>query len=134
MKKYQDLVGDDTKFNFNENSNKFENENKHEIFLKTENNIDQIASRDNEINNLVNSINELATIFKDLQSLVLEQGTILDRIDYNIETSLDNSSQAHKELKKADENMKSNCYRNSNITLILIIFIFAILIFYKYTR
>jgi len=134
MKKYQDLVGDDTKFNFNENSNKFENENKHEIFLKTDNNIDQIASRDNEINNLVNSINELATIFKDLQSLVLEQGTILDRIDYNIETSLDNSSQAHKELKKADENMKSNCYRNSNITLILIIFIFAILIFYKYTR
>jgi syntaxin 16 len=132
MNKYQDLVGDDTKYNFNEKSNKYENKN--ENFLKTENNIDHIASRDNEINNLVNSINELATIFKDLQSLVLEQGTILDRIDHNIDTSLSNSSQAHKELIKSDENMKSNCYRNSNITLILIIFILTVLIFYKYTR
>jgi syntaxin 16 len=134
MRKYQELVGDDTKYNFNDKSNKMESTDKKVVnFLKTENKAEEILNnRDNEIGNLVNSINELANIFKHLQSLVLDQGTILDRIDHNIETAITNTSEAHKELKKADENMKSNCYRNTNMTLILIIFVLAVLIIFKY--
>jgi len=135
MKKYQELVGDNTEYNFNEKSNEIESSKKNfGNFLKTENKSEDILNnRDNEIGNLVNSINELANIFKHLNTLVLEQGTILDRIDHDIETAFSNSSQAHKELKKADENMKSNCYRNTNMTLILIIFLLAVLNIFKYT-
>jgi len=30
----------------------------------------------------------LATLFKEMQTLVIEQGTIVDRIDYNVEQAL----------------------------------------------
>lgn len=48
--------------------------------------------RNKEIKTLVSTINDLAVLFKELSVLVVEQGTILDRIDYNIEC-------AHKDTK-----------------------------------
>lgn len=54
--------------------------------------------KDEEIQNLVKSINDLASIFKDLSVLVIEQGTILDRIDYNVQEAKDNVQIAVKEL------------------------------------
>ena len=35
------------------------------------------------------SVSELAGIFKEIQVLVIDQGTILDRIDFNIEMASD---------------------------------------------
>jgi syntaxin 16 len=54
--------------------------------------------RNIEINNLVTSINDLAVLFKELSVLVIEQGTILDRIDYNIEEALDHTIKGEKQL------------------------------------
>jgi syntaxin 16 len=54
--------------------------------------------KNEEINGLVKSINDLAVIFKDISVLVVEQGTILDRIDYNIYEAKDNMVEANKHL------------------------------------
>ena len=49
------------------------------------------------------SILELNTLFKDLASLVLDQGTILDRIDYNVEQSVIKIKSAFQHVQKAEK-------------------------------
>lgn len=44
-----------------------------------------IRDRDQEIVAIAKSIEELSQIFKELAVLVIDQGTVLDRIDYNME-------------------------------------------------
>jgi syntaxin 16 len=48
----------------------------------------------------VKSINGLAEVFKEINQLVIDQGTILDRIDYNIEQTNVHMESAHGELVK----------------------------------
>jgi syntaxin 16 len=55
----------------------------------------------------VKSINDLASIFKDLSVLVIEQGTILDRIDYNVQEAKDNVEGAVKELTEVQQRESS---------------------------
>ncbi|KAN0035617.1 hypothetical protein ACTA71_004900 [Dictyostelium dimigraforme] len=44
----------------------------------------EITTRAKEIKNIVKSVNDLSALFQDLSLLVAQQGTILDRIDYNL--------------------------------------------------
>ena len=101
-------------------------------FLSTQENNEQLRRRDNELNNLLESVNELAELFKEMQSLVMEQGTILDRIDYNIDIASINISQGKKNIVKADKHMKNNCFRNVIIVLLICIFIEAVLLILKF--
>ncbi|CAK9794692.1 Stx16 [Anthophora quadrimaculata] len=64
--------------------------------------------REEQIGNIVQSIAELRHIFKDLASMVQDQGTILDRIDYNIEQTQVQVQEGYKQLKKADSYQRAN--------------------------
>ena len=62
------------------------------------NNDATIMQREREINDIAKGIIELADIFKDLSNMVIDQGTMLDRIDYNVERMAVDVKAADKEL------------------------------------
>jgi len=57
-----------------------------------------IMQREREITDIAKGIIELADIFKELQTMVIDQGTMLDRIDYNVEMLNVNVKEADKEM------------------------------------
>ena len=133
-KKYKDLVGeDDPNLEINPYMKEEENIQK-ENFLMTDNSQHILKKRDNELNLLLNSVQDLAGIFKDMQSLVMEQGSILDRIDYNIDIASTNVVKGKNSLIKANEYHKNNCFRNIIIVLIVCIFIEAFMLIFKFIK
>jgi syntaxin 16 len=66
-----------------------------------------VQSRDQEILKIAQSIEELGTIFKELAVLVIDQGTILDRIDYNMEAVVEHTKTGIQQLEKAEKHQKS---------------------------
>lgn len=65
-----------------------------------------INERNKEIEELVNSINDLATMFKDLQTLIIEQSEVFDRIDYNMDQAVIKTDKGVEQLKKAEVEQK----------------------------
>ena len=111
--------------------NEEDDEQKNFLYTKDDDMNIQIKKREEDIDILVKSINELSGIFKDLQNIVQEQGTILDRIDYNINISYENSQQGLKYIKKAEQHNNESCFRNAILLLFIIIFVETILIIWK---
>ena len=66
-----------------------------------------VRERDEEIQKIARSIQELSDIFKELAVLVIDQGTILDRIDFNMEQVVEHVEEGIKQLEKAEEYQKS---------------------------
>jgi syntaxin 16 len=66
-----------------------------------------VQSRDQEIVKIAQSIEELGSIFKELAVLVIDQGTILDRIDYNMEAVVEHTKTGIKQLEKAEKSQKN---------------------------
>lgn len=69
-------------------------------------------ARTKEIEEIVSSTNELAALFKELSVLVIDQGTILDRIDAHIEESLQHTKKGKKHLVEAKKASESSRARN----------------------
>ena len=92
---------------------------------------DETARRSKEITNIAKSINELAVLFKDLSVLVVEQGTILDRIDYNVLEAKEAMEKADVHLQKTVEIEASGRARGCIYTLTFLIFVCLLLMFLK---
>uniref|UniRef100_A0A3P9CIB9 Syntaxin-1A n=1 Tax=Maylandia zebra TaxID=106582 RepID=A0A3P9CIB9_9CICH len=63
--------------------------------------MNEIETRHNEIIKLENSIRELHDMFMDMDMLVESQGEMIDRIEYNVEHSVDYVERAVSDTKKA---------------------------------
>jgi len=57
-----------------------------------------ISHREREIEDIAQSIIDLANIFQEIQTMVIDQGSMLDRIDYNVERMATDVKAADKEL------------------------------------
>lgn len=67
-----------------------------------------VQVREKEVMNIVKSIVDLNAVYKDLSNLVEEQGTVLDRIDYNIESTQTKVYEGFKQLQKAEKYQRAN--------------------------
>ncbi|KGU29577.1 syntaxin 16 [Candida albicans P78042] len=92
------------------------------------NNIQYLQQREREISKLAHGIIEISTIFKEMESMVIEQGTILDRIDYNLVNTVQDLKQADKELIKAHHYQKRST--KCKIIFFLSLCVFALLMIF----
>ncbi|KAF8326604.1 t-SNARE, partial [Cantharellus anzutake] len=91
----------------------------------------ELEQRNREIAEIAKSITQLADIFKDLQNMVIDQGTILDSIEYNVEQTSRHVSEAVKELDIATKYQRNTGRRKCIFLLILIIFGLVIVLIFK---
>lgn len=88
-------------------------------------------NEDVELGALLQRAAEVRDIFAELSNLIIEQGTIIDRIDYNISESLDNANLAHKELERAARHQSKSRMWLCVIILTVIVIILLLCIVMK---
>ncbi|CDU24637.1 related to TLG2-member of the syntaxin family of t-SNAREs [Sporisorium scitamineum] len=91
----------------------------------------EIAQRSREIDEIAKSIQELALLFSDLQNLVIDQGTMLDRIDYNVELMGREMQGAVQELETATRYQRRSGRRQCILFLCLLIALLVAVIVIK---
>ncbi|KZT71032.1 t-SNARE, partial [Daedalea quercina L-15889] len=93
-----------------------------------------LRRRDHELTQIAQSIASLAELFKDLSAMVIDQGTLLDSIEYNIEQTAVQMEDAVKELDTATRYQKNTGRRACIFLLLLIIFGLIIVLIFKPRR
>lgn len=86
-----------------------------------------LRSREQEMTTIVKSIAELNQIFHDINTLVINQGSVLDRIDYNVETVQHRVEEGVLALSKAEKSMRSA--RKMKLILVLSAIVILMLIY-----
>ncbi|ESR46735.1 Syntaxin-43 [Citrus sinensis] len=89
------------------------------------------VEREREIQQVVESVNELAQIMKDLSVLVIDQGTIVDRIDYNIQNVATTVDEGLKQLQKAERTQKKGGMVMCATVLVIMCFVMLVLLILK---
>jgi syntaxin 16 len=80
-----------------------------------------IAQREREIEDIAQSIIDLANIFQEIQTMVIDQGSMLDRIDYNVEKMAVEVKAADKELNVATGYQKRSMKRKVILLLVILV-------------
>jgi t-SNARE complex subunit (syntaxin) len=89
---------------------------------------DHVEERDQDIQQIHDSIIELNKIFQDVQMLINDQEVIIDRIDKNIEATVMITSQAETELIQGEIYHKKSNNKFCILALILLLVVAGVLI------
>ena len=132
LQKYHEFNGtEDSFFNLN-NYDSIETTQTQNFKSIESKELDINKDRNREIDQIVKTVNDLKEIFQEVAEMIIFQGTILDRIDYNIYESRYNIRRGNREMEETHERLKSGCLRKTNQILIICIFIMSILIIFKF--
>lgn len=94
-------------------------------------NSQMLAQREREISKLAMGILEISTIFKEMETLIVDQGSMLDRIDYNLDRTVADLKDSDKELLQAQGYQKRTTKCKIIFLLILIVFALFIILLVK---
>ncbi|CAK8572507.1 unnamed protein product [Lathyrus sativus] len=129
--------GVDLEININGSKSRFEDDdldnmifNEHQM-AKLKKSEAFTVEREKEIQQVVESVNELAQIMKDLSVLVIDQGTIVDRIDYNIQNVATTVEDGLKQLQKAERTQKKGGMVMCATVLLIMCFVMLVLLVIK---
>jgi len=81
-----------------------------------------------EILEIAKSVNELAQLFNELNILIVEQGSLLDRIDYNVEQTVTNLKSSKKHLDDAEKYQKRSTTALCILILCVLIVVCALVL------
>ncbi|KAK2463271.1 hypothetical protein APHAL10511_004926 [Amanita phalloides] len=93
-----------------------------------------LRARNRELTEIANNIAALAELFKDLSVLVIDQGTLLDSVEYNIEQTATHMQDAVTVLNVATRYQKNTGRRKCIFLLLLIIFGLILVLIFKPKR
>lgn len=114
-----------------EKSSEIEDYSKNVLQQQKSTNSRYLEQRDKEISNLAMGILEILTIFKEMESMIIDQGTLLDRIDYNLQSTAQDLKLLDKELVKAQTYQKRTTKCKLIFLLTLVVFALFMLVIVK---
>jgi syntaxin 16 len=91
-----------------------------------------VDERLKEYEKIAQSINSIHEMFKDMNQLIIDQGTILDRIDYNMTVALETMEKGNEQLHKAAELQKAGTYKLCVMFLVVLIIGFLLALLFKF--
>ncbi|XP_020878697.1 syntaxin-41 isoform X2 [Arabidopsis lyrata subsp. lyrata] len=123
--------GVDLEMNLSRNRYRPEEDDFGDMMSKIKKSEEVSVEREKEIQQVVESVNDLAQIMKDLSALVIDQGTIVDRIDYNIENVATTVEDGLKQLQKAERTQRHGGMVKCASVLVILCFIMLLLLILK---
>ena len=75
----------------------------------------------------------MTTVYRELNDLVIHQGSLIDRIDFNIEETFTHVQKGNEHLRGADEKADNKYASKCIICLMSAILILAIVLGFKYS-
>lgn len=93
-----------------------------------------LRQRNQELTQMIQMMNQLNELFADLGTLIIQQGTMLDRIDNIVIEAHEEIRKGNESLQKAEVHQKSKCFYYYMIAVILLILIFGTFIIIKKNR
>ncbi|VEU22139.1 DEKNAAC103160 [Brettanomyces naardenensis] len=90
-----------------------------------------LEQREREIYKIAQGVVEISTIFKELETMVIDQGTVLDRIDYNLSKTVEDVKKADKQMTKAEGYQKATTKCKVVFFLVLLILLLLMVLMIK---